>query len=266
MSKEGLAAVQLGIDDSMAVFETLTDEEWARPSGCVGWRVQDVAAHAGSNFKAAADPAPPSAEPAPSLPAERLMDMLVEPRLQWSSAQVLEELRVYAPRLVGVLSAVQEEPLASTPMTMADLGTYPMHQLADAYAFDLYCHLRIDVLAPRGPIAREVPAADQARLAPAVGWMLAGLPQMQGDAFPFVDRPLTLRLTGPGGGSWTIRGSGDGHVDIEAGEDPDSATTIASSAHDFVLWGTKRADWRDLVTVSGDRELAERFLDTLNIV
>ena len=97
VSKEGLAAVQLGIDDSMAVFETLTDEEWARPSGCVGWRVQDVAAHAGSNFKAAADPPPPPAEPAPPMPAERLMDMLVEPRLNWSPAQVLEELRTYTP-------------------------------------------------------------------------------------------------------------------------------------------------------------------------
>ncbi len=266
MSKEGLAAVQLGISDSMAVFETLTDEEWTRPSGCAGWRVQDVAAHTSSNFKATADPPSPPAEPGPALPAERLMDLLVEPRLDWSPAQVLEELRIYGPRLVEALSALQDEPLASTPMTMADLGTYRMHQLSDAYAFDLYCHLRIDVLAPRGPIDREVPAADEARLAPAVSWMLAGLPQMQGDAFPFVDRPITLRLTGPGGGGWTIRGGGDGHVDVEPGDDPGSVATITSEAHDFVLWGTKRADWRDLVAVEGDTQLAERFLDTLNIV
>ena len=152
-------------------------------------------------------------------------------------------------------------------MTMADLGTYPMHQLADAYAFDLYCHLRIDVLAPHGPIERDVPAADEARVAPAVGWMLAGLPKMQGDAFPFVDRPFTLRLTGPGGGQWTISGSGDGHVDVGPGEDPNSAATITSDAHAFVLWGTKRADWRDHVEIEGDdTEFVERFLDTLNIV
>ena len=59
MSQDGLAAVQLGIADAMAVFETLTDEEWARPSGCDGWRVQDVAAHTSSNFKATADPSSP---------------------------------------------------------------------------------------------------------------------------------------------------------------------------------------------------------------
>ncbi len=123
MSEEGLAAVRLGIDDALAVFETLTEEEWARPSGCAGWRVQDVAAHTSSNFKATADPSPPPTEPAPALPAERLMDLLVEPRRPWGPGQVLEELHTYAPRLVETLSALQEEPLASAPMTMADLGT-----------------------------------------------------------------------------------------------------------------------------------------------
>ena len=34
---------------------------------------------------------------------------------------------------------------------------------------------------------------------PAIAWMLAGLPKMQGAAFPFVDRPVNLWLTGPGG-------------------------------------------------------------------
>ena len=49
-------------------------------------------------------------------------------------------------------------------MTMADLGTYQMHQLTDAYAFDVYCHLRVDVLGPRGPIEREVQDAFVSRL------------------------------------------------------------------------------------------------------
>ncbi|MET0580259.1 MAG: maleylpyruvate isomerase family mycothiol-dependent enzyme [Ilumatobacteraceae bacterium] len=267
VSNEGLAAVRLGIDDSMTVFETLTPEEWARPSGCLGWRVQDVAAHASSNFMVTVDPPAPPTDPTPPMPAERMMDLLVEPRRRWSPEQVLEELRSYAPRLVETLGALQQEPLASTPMTMADLGTYQMHQLADAYAFDLYCHLRIDVLAPHGPIERDVPVADEARLAPAVGWMLAGLPQMQGEAFPMVDRSFTLRLSGPGGGLWTISGSGDGHVDVEPGDDPGAAATVTSDAHAFVLWGTKRAEWRQYAVIQGgDTEFVTRFLDTLNIV
>ena len=58
MSTEAVAAVKAGIADAMSVFEDLSPEEWAAPSGCEGWRVQDVAAHMSSNFKATADPPP----------------------------------------------------------------------------------------------------------------------------------------------------------------------------------------------------------------
>jgi uncharacterized protein (TIGR03083 family) len=267
VSREALGAVRVGIDDALNVFESLSEEEWGRPSGCTGWRVQDVAAHMSSNFKEAADPSPPPVEPLPSMPAERLMDLLVQPRLDWTPQQVLTELRTYAPRLVETLEALQEPPLATSPLTVADLGTYEMHQLADAYAFDVYCHLRVDVLAPRGPIERRVPQADDLRIRPAVGWMLAGLPQMQGDAFAFVDRSIGLRLGGPGGGDWVIAPEGDGRLAVEASAAAsEAAAVIHSSADVFVVWGTKRADWREYTELEGDLELAGRFLDTLNIV
>jgi uncharacterized protein (TIGR03083 family) len=265
VSKQALQAVRLGIDDALGVFASLTEEEWQRPSGCAGWRVQDVAAHMSSNFKETAEPSPPPAEPPPPMPAERLMDLLVAPRLAWSSEEVLAELRTYAPRLVEALTALQEPPAATSPLTMADLGTYQMHQLADAYAFDVYCHLRVDVLGPRGPIERDVAPADEIRIGAALGWMLAGLPQMQGNAFAFVDRPLGLRLDGPGGGNWLIRPADEGRIIVEAA-DADAAATIRSDGHAFVLWGTKRTDWRDDVDIDGDRDLATRFLDTLDIV
>ena len=267
MTTEAVAAVRAGIADAMSVFEDLSPEEWAAPSGCEGWRVQDVAAHMSSNFKATADPPPPPDEPPPPLPAERLMDMLVEPRKSWSSEQVLDELRTYAQLLVDVLSQLQEPPVASAPLTVADLGTYEMHELADAYAFDVYCHLRVDVLAPRGPIERDLPPADDVRIGPAVGWMLAGLPQMQGDAFGFVDRPISLQLEGPGGGEWLIQPAGEDRLAVEAAAaDADAAAVVRSSADAFVVWGTKRADWREHTTLDGDVQLASRFLDTLNIV
>ena len=267
MSKEALAAVRVGLDDALNVFESLSEEEWGRPSGCAGWRVQDVAAHMSSNFKETADPSPPPAEPMPPLPAERLMDLLVAPRLEWTPEQVLAELRTYAPRLVETLDRMQDPPLASSPLTVADLGTYEMHQLADAYAFDLYCHLRVDVLEPRGPIQRHVPPADDLRIRPAVGWMLAGLPQMQGDAFAFVDRSIGLRLEGPGGGDWLIAPGADDRLTVETTTvASEAAAVIRSGADAFVMWGTKRGDWREHVELEGDLPLASRFLDTLNIV
>ena len=266
MSTEAVAAVKAGIADALSVFEDLSAEEWAAPSGCEGWRVQDVAAHMSSNFKATADPPPPPDEPPPPLPAERLMDMLVEPRKAWSSEQVLDELRTYAQPLVDALAQLQEPPVASAPLTVADLGTYEMHELADAYAFDVYCHLHVDVLAPRGPIVRQVPPPDDLRVRPAVGWMLAGLPQMQGDAFAFVDRAIGLELTGVGGGRWSLAPGEAGRLVITPGAAADEAALVSSDARAFVVWGTKRAGWREHATIDGDPALAERFLDTLNIV
>ena len=97
--------------------------------------------------------------------------------------------------------------------------------------------------------------------------MLAGLPQMQGAAFTFLDRPIELRLEGPGGGAWLILPGDSGRVVIaEAAVDSTSAVDIRSTATAFVVWGTKRSDWRDDVELDGDHQLATRFLETLNIV
>ena len=41
---------------------------------------------------------------------------------------------------------------------------------------------------------------------------------------------------------------------------------MRSTDHDFVIWGTRRAPWRDLVKVEGDEAYAARFLDAINII
>jgi len=265
MSTQALKAVQLGVGDMKDVITSLTPQEWAAPSACAGWSVQDLVAHLSSNFKETVDPTPVPPD-APRLAAERAMDALVDARRGWSSEQVREEYLGYCDQAVAVLASMQEEPLASTVIPLADLGHYPMHQLADAFAFDHYCHLRMDLVAPGGPVERTLPAPDGTRLGPTIGWMLAGLPQMQPDlhATVEVDRPLTLVLTGPGGGQWTIRRDGDVLV-VDDSADPVVAT-IESDGDAFVRWGTTRTPWRDECQVSGDTNAAERFLDALNII
>jgi uncharacterized protein (TIGR03083 family) len=173
MSQAGLASAARSVDEVKKVLATITDAEAELASGCDGWSVKDLVAHMGSNFKEIVEPSPPPAEPV-NLPAERLMDALVEPRKAWSWAEVRDEYLKYADGAVAGLGALQDEPLASTPTAMADLGTYNLHQMADAFAFDHYCHLRVDLLAPTGPLKRDLPAADHALVGPAVGWMMAG--------------------------------------------------------------------------------------------
>jgi uncharacterized protein (TIGR03083 family) len=245
------------------VISTITEQEAMLPSGCVGWSVKDLVAHMSSNFKEICEPSPPPAEPV-ALPAEALMEMLVEPRKDWTWTQVRDEYLQYCDGAVAGLGALQEEPMASTETPLADLGTYQLHQLADAYAFDHYCHLRIDLLAPNGPIERDLLPADDALAGPAIGWMLEGLPKMQPGLVAHLAAPITLVLTGPGGGRWRLLPSGDEVVVTT--EDGPSVATVTSRAHDFVMWGTRRHAWREDCAVTGDQAVVAGFLDALNIV
>ncbi len=263
MSREGVVSVARSVAEVKQVVTSLTDDEWTLSSGCEGWTVKDLIAHMSSNFKEVVEPSPRPAEPI-NLPAERLMDLLVQPRKGWSNSEVRDEYLKYCDVAVATLAALQDEPLASTVIPLADLGNYPMNQLADAFAFDHYCHLRIDLMLPTGPIARDLPATDDALVAPAVGWMLTGIPQMQPGLEQRLHGTIRLTLTGAGGGSWRIVREGDAIV-VSTDDNP-ADVSVTSGAHDFVLWGTKRSPWREACTIVGDTSVAESFFDALNIV
>ena len=96
--------------------------------------------------------------------------------------------------------------------------------------------------------------------------MLAGIPQMQPDLHTHLSAPIVLHLTGPGGGSWRIAPDGpDGTLTVGHPKG-DSVAFVTTSAHAFVIWGTCRDAWRNHCVVEGQRQVAERFLDALNIV
>src|SRR3954452_12077110 len=253
MTADGLRAATELAKTYAEVVTSLAPDEWARPSRCAGWSVQDLVAHTGSNFRTLAEPPDPTA-PAPQVEtAEQLQDLLVVQRRGWSSADVAAEFQTHVGPAMGALAALQDEPLASAPITLTDLGTYPMHALADAFAFDLWCHLTVDLLAPGGPVARPGPAPSDELVVPAIGWMLTGLPQMCPSVSAALDRPLGLRLTGPGGGEWTLLPGQP--LTVEPGlRDP--AAVAASAATAFVLWGTTRSAWRDDVRLEGDEAYA----------
>jgi hypothetical protein len=191
----------------------------------------------------------------------------VAPRKDWTPAQLIAEYDANVGGWMGAMAALQEEPGASTLAPLADLGTYPMHLMANAFAFDHYCHLRIDLLHPSGPLTVSLPPVSDDQLRPGVEWMLAGLPQMQPRELEILTRPLVLVLTGPGGGEWTLHPAGaDGLITIAAGADPGAGATVTSSAHDFVSWGTCRSSWRQACTVSGDEQYSAAVLDVINII
>ena len=152
---------------------------------------------------------------------------------------------------------------------MGDLGTHPMSILPSTFLFDGYTHLRNDMLTPNGSIDRPQPERDEKRLRPTIEWMLAGLPWMCADALAgVVDRPIDAHA----------RRSRRRNVDDRArrrrrprrssarARAPTRSRPCASTDHDFVIWGTRRAPWRDHVKIEGDEAYAARVLDAIKII
>jgi uncharacterized protein (TIGR03083 family) len=243
----------------------MDDEQWELPSACAGWRVIDVIAHLAALAHEAVEP--PAPDPALPKNRERYHDLRVDERRGWSHAEVIDEWRRFTPRQLEILAAGQEPPRAAEPVEVPGLGTYPRHLLANTMAFNVLCHLRYDLLAPAGPLPFTVPGPTDGLVAPAVEFMLAGVPQMQGHELDAtVTEPLVLDLTGPGAMTVTILpadGEG-GRLTVASGAD--GGVRIRSAATDFIAWGTTRTPWREHCEISGDASVAEPFLDRLNIV
>ena len=146
------------------------------------------------------------------------MEAPVAERRAWPVDDVLAEYETYSGQVADLGASLQDPPMSETMLPMGDLGTHPMSIMPSTFLFDGYCHLRNDILKPNGPIDRPEPPRDEKRLAPTIEWMLAGLPWMCTEQLAFVDRPITLVITGVGGGTWTIGpGGDDGRVLVSEG-------------------------------------------------
>jgi len=256
MSQEAIDALRAEREEVLKLARSLTDEEWAAPSDCDGWRVQDVITHMTMGMRQVVDPASVPQPDDDTEDVESDMELGVAARRDWKPADVLADYETISAQAIEAFAGLQEEPLASTPIPMKNLGTHPMHLVPNAFAFDHYCHLRVDLLKPTGPIDRPAPPSDELRLGPTIEWMLAGLPQMCDEALSkVVTAPVQIDITGPGARSITL--GGDGPV----------AATIRSFAPDFVIWGTQRRPWRDFdVTIEGDAELGAAIADNINVI
>jgi uncharacterized protein (TIGR03083 family) len=266
VSQQGVDALKAEREEVLAVARSLTADEWAQPSDCEGWRVQDVVTHMAAVFRQVADPS--SLPPGVPGDTEATQDSFVAARKDWSPAEVLADYEDVSVRGIEALVALQAPGMAETVVPIEDLGSHPLHLLANALAFDHYCHLRNDILRPNGPVERPAPPDDDLRLGATMEWLISGLPQMAPDAMrAAVDRPLALQLDGPGGGGWTIRpAAGDGLVEVTEGAASDAAATATSTAKEFVVWATGRRPWRERdVAITGDGEYAARVLDAIRV-
>ncbi|GAC67893.1 maleylpyruvate isomerase N-terminal domain-containing protein [Gordonia soli] len=266
MSDAGAAAAKGLVADTFSLLDQLRPEDWTADSAAHGWRVHDVITHMGFFFNFIADPDLVFPDN-PSGMSERLNDAAVRERADWTSQQAIDYYRAQSAAGLATLEALQGEDLRDVPLEMLDLGTYRMSQLSDAVAFDHLVHLTSDLLAPHGPLSpADLSVSVAAAIDPAIDWMIAGLPQMNGAAlYPILSSPIGLRLVGATERTFVLtRGEGNSVTVTETDDLP--AEVATSAATEFLRWGTTRSAWRSAVTTAGDRTLVSSVLDAVNIV
>ncbi len=243
----------------LAFCEGLSPAQWTTDSCAEGWRIQDVVAHMGAGVHAMFGPA--ASKLLLGKDIEKLNDDMVAIRRDRSPGDVLGEYRRWTGVFANVMPPLAATPLGGVGLPLSELGKFPLRLFLSALVFDTYTHLRHD-MAPA--LGREVGAADANRLAVAFEWMMAVLGNQLRAARPgWLDRPLTISLTGPGGGLWRVDTSGA----VEPTNLVSGAAVITGLATQFPEWGTKRAGWRDReVHITGDADYGALFLDTMNIV
>ncbi len=257
-----MAALRADRSALLTLAADLQDDEWGAPSDCAGWRVQDVVAHLANTCRAVADPQ--------SLPAgvdgdvEATADAQAAAHRHWAPEEVLEDYEQISAAALGLLESFQKPPHTDTIVPIEDLGRYPLHLVANALAFDHFCHLRNDILAPNGPIDRPAPPADEARVGATLEWLAAGLPQMSVALADVVDDPVTLDLTGAGATRWVIARDPSGSITVTPGDRV--AVTVTSPATEFIIWATRRRPWRERdVRIEGDADYAASVLDAIHL-
>jgi Mycothiol maleylpyruvate isomerase N-terminal domain len=266
MSERGVEAFRADREEVLKVARSLSADEWAMPSDCDGWRVQDVIAHMANVCRSVVDP---GALP-PGVPGdlEATQAAQAEAHREWTAEEVLSDYEDVSANALEIVVGLQAPGMAETMIPIENAGHYPLHMVVNAFAFDHYCHLRFDVLRPNGPVDRPVPPSDDTRLGASLEWLLAGLPQMAADAMrSTVTQPVALALTGPGGGTWTIKPALDnGLVEVVDGEDGAVAAMITSSTDDFIVWATHRRPWSERsIELGGDEAYAAQVAEAIHL-
>ena len=265
MTDTALDALRAERELVIELCRSLTPDEWSAPSDCAGWTVQDVIAHMASIF-----------HPSPIVMAkaakeyddsERVNDVLVERRRDWSPQRQLDEYETWSRRAIPMLGLGQRAPLKNVGFNMGDLGTHPMHLLADAAVFDHYTHLRFDLLAPGGPLDRPPLPQDQLRLAPTAAWTLALIEPLNQETLAWVDEPIRLELTGPGATTTTIDRTAGRVTTDDRTPKSEAAAIVRSPVSDWVQWSTGRTPWDQCrVELDGDSDLGQRLCQTMHVV
>lgn len=240
----------------------LTADEWAAPSEAAGWTVRDVVVHMTAEIRAAVTPA--AVQAVLSRQIERMNDRVVAESGSLTPEQALARFETWSSRGIAGLGVFTAPGIGSLPLRVGELGWYPLRIFPALYVFDWHTHLRHD-LAPA--LDRPAPPTDDQRMSAVLTWLMALLEQSHRVPLRWLDAPVALTLSGPGGGTWRIEPAPRHRLRVGPGTATGTAAHISAQSLEFPLWSTTRRSWTDCdVTIEGDAELGARLLNSINLV
>ena len=260
-----MAAVWQSISDLCADF---SPEQWATPTECPGWSVQDQVSHlVGSECRLLGRPAPEH-EPADTSNVRneigRSNEALVDYRRQFSGAAVLAEFRVVTAERLAALRAMTDDDFAAE--TDNPLGRGPYTDLLRIRIYDAWVHeqdMRRALGIP-GHLGGPVAAHAYGRTAMAMPFVVGRKVK------PADGTTVVFEITGDTGGVIALNmDGGRAHRMDAAPESPTVRLTMNLASFNALGTGRRTAEAAlaaGAVAIDGDRELGERIAGEMNFM
>lgn len=246
---------------------TLSDAEWAAPTDCPGWSVQDNLSHIiGTERMLLGDPAPEiDVGDVPHVHNEigRMNELWIAERRPWAPAAVLAEFgEVTAARLAALASMTQADFDAEswTPAGQDTYGRFMRIRTLDCWVHEQDIRGAVDRPGHRDGPVMEVTLDE---FAFAVAFAVAKLGRAPDGARVLID------LAGPAARAWRVQIAGGRGRLVEAFDgDAAPSITLRTDAHTYTRLAGGRIRGADainkgLVTLAGDVEAAERIVLSL---
>lgn len=251
---EAYQLMSTALERLIVVLESLSPEDWRKPTACTAWDVHAMVSHQAGGFATGTGYGEMIRQygkiPRPGqLPEDAVNEMQVAERAGKSPEQLIEEIRQKGP--VAARKWAYEFRLArlvAIPHAIAGLLTMGYLNWV-IHSRDTWMH-RLDICRATGRPFEQTPEHDGRIVALVVRDVARQInSKLNG-------RALALELTGMAGGAWQI-GSGL------------PATTLKMDALEFNIFASGRMNFeqaRPLMTISGDTSLAENALRDLLIL
>ena len=255
----------------LSLLHELDARDWQRPTTAGKWNVKDVALHllGGdiANLSRRRDnhslPGPASSE------WKDLVAFINSINVSWVVAAGRMSVRVLCDLLAHVGPQMDEYFQSLDPYAMGGAvswaGADPAPQWLDvAREYTERWHHQQQIRDATGRTALYDPRL----FAPVIATFVRALPQ----TFRSVRAPentlVQLTLTGPGGGDWAIRRTGDAWQLLEgrAADSAAEATLHSEDAWKIFTRGIRGADALRCATIRGDRSLGSRVIEMVSVI